>query len=80
LHQTFVLVVTNYEDKMGAIIILLCGSLPNFVSIAFHLWLLVPNKDKYLIITTCNVSKMDDLFVNGVWFSLFNLIGQDHYS
>jgi hypothetical protein len=42
--------------------------------------LLVPNKDKYLIITTCNVLKMDDLFVNGVWFSLFNLIGQDHYS
>jgi hypothetical protein len=27
-----------------------------------------------------NVLKMDDLFVNGVWFSLLNRIGQDHYS
>jgi hypothetical protein len=80
LHQTFVFGVTNYEVKMGAINILLCGSLPNFVSIAFHPWLLVPIKNNYLITITCNVLKMDDLFENCVWFSLFNLIGQDHSS
>ncbi len=38
LHQTFVLGVSNYEVKMGAINILLCGSLPNFVGIAFQTW------------------------------------------
>jgi hypothetical protein len=80
LHQTFLLGVINYKVKMGGINILLCGSLPNFVSIVFHPWLLVPNKDKYLVITIYNVLKMDDLFEDGVWFSLFNLIGQDHSS
>jgi len=38
LHQTFVVGVSNYEVKMGAINILLCGSLPNFVGIAFQTW------------------------------------------
>ncbi len=80
LHQTFVLDVINYEVKKRGINILLCGSLLNFVSIVFHPWLLVPNKDKYLVITTYNVLKMDDFFVDGVWFSLFNFIGQDHSS